>query len=107
MNDSLNKKLAEMLGKMDEKVLQARLNAALDMLRNGNTEDLAKKLNKMDKGELLNKISEVDETKLKDLNLNKDEIRKQVNNADLEKLSALIGDHGEEIISKIKDIIGK
>ena len=40
----LNKKLAEMLGKMDEKVLQAKLNAALDMLKKGKQKSLQRKL---------------------------------------------------------------
>jgi len=105
MNDGLNKKLAEMLGKMDEKVLQTKLNAALDMLKNGNTDDLAKKINKMDKDELLSKINDFDENKLKNLKINKDEIKQNVTNADFEKLSRLIGENGDEIIKKIRDII--
>lgn len=105
MNEGLSKKLAEMLGKMDEKVLQTKLNAALDMLKNGNTEELAKKINKMDKNELLSKINEFDENKLKDLKINKDEIKQNVNNADFDKLSRLLGENGDEIIKKIKDII--
>ena len=105
MNDGLNKKLAEILGKMDEKVLQTKLNAALDMLKNGNTDELAKKINKMDKGELLTKINEFDDDKLKNLKINKDEIKQNVTNADFEKLSHLIGENGDEIIKKIRDII--
>ncbi|MCX7921137.1 MAG: membrane trafficking protein [Clostridia bacterium] len=105
MNDAFSKKIAELMGKMDEKVLQARLNAALDMLKKGNTDELAKKLNKIDKEELMGKINEFDETKLKDMKINKDEIRQKVSDAELEKLSKLIGEHGDEIIKRIKDII--
>lgn len=105
MNDGLNKKLAEILGKMDEKVTQAKLNSALDMLKNGNTEELAKKLNKIDKNELLSKINDFDESKLKDLKINKNEISQNVSNTDFEKLSRLLGENGEEIIKKFKDII--
>lgn len=105
MNDGLNKKLSEILGKVDQKVLESKLNAALDMLKKGNSEELAKKLNKIDKNELVQKINEFDESKLKELNINKDEIKQKVSNADLEKLSQLIGENGNEIIKKIKDII--
>ncbi|MCX7747882.1 MAG: membrane trafficking protein [Clostridia bacterium] len=94
-----------MLSKMDEKVLKARLNAAIDMLKNGNTEELANKLNKLDKNELLTKINEVDASKLDELNINKSELKQQISNADLQKLSQLIGENGDEIINKIKDII--
>ena len=105
MNNQFSKKMLEMLGKMDEKVLKAKMNAALDMLKKGNTEELANQLNKMDKNELLGKINELDDTKLKELNMDKNDIRKKVSDADLEKLSQLIGSNGDEIIRKLKDII--
>jgi hypothetical protein len=105
MNEALNKKFAEILGKMDEKVLQAKLNAALEMLKKGNTEELAKKINKIDKEELLKKMNEFDESKLKDLKISKDEIKQNISGEDLDKLATLIGEHGDEVIGKIKDII--
>ena len=40
MSNSINKKLAELIGKVDDKVLQAKINAALDMLKNSNKEEL-------------------------------------------------------------------
>lgn len=103
--NNLNKMMADILGKMDEKVLQAKINAALDMLKKGDTDELVKKINKMDKNELLEKINELDESKLKNLNINKEEIRQRVSDADLNKLAKLIGEHGDEIIKKLKDII--
>lgn len=107
MNNAFNKKLAELIGKMDEKVLQARLNAALDMLKKGNTEELAGKLNKMDKEELVSKINEFDESKLQDMNLNLNEIKNKVTSADLDRLSQLIGENGDEIVKKIKTLLSK
>ena len=106
MSNSFNKKLSEVLGKMDERVLQAKLNAALDMLQNGDMDEIARRLNKIDKNELLSKINELDESKLRNLNIDKEEIRKRVTDADLNNLEKLIGEHGDEIIAKIKDIIG-
>lgn len=105
MANPFNKKLSDIIGKMDEKVLEAKLNKALEILKNGDTEELAKKIGKIDKNELMNKMNEFDESKLKDLNINKDEIKQKVSEADFDKLSKLIGDNGDEIIKKIKDII--
>lgn len=105
MANMLNKKLAELLGKMDEKVLQAKLNAAYDMLKNGNSEELAKKLNKIDKEELLGKLNELDESKLKELNMNKADMKQKLNDIDLSAFQKMLGEHGDEIIEKIKDII--
>lgn len=106
-NDMFKGKLAEILGKMDEKVLQAKLNTALDMLKKGNTDELAKKIGKMDKNEIMEKMSEIDPSKLKDLNINVDEIRKSISGADLEKLSKLVGDQGDEIVKKIKTLLNQ
>ncbi len=105
MSNPFNKKLAEIFSKMDEKVLQARLNAALEMLQKGNTEELAKKINKADKDELLSKINEIDQSQLNSLNIDKDEIKQKINEADLQKLSQLIGEHGDEIINKLKTLL--
>jgi sulfur relay (sulfurtransferase) DsrF/TusC family protein len=105
MSNSINKKMAELLGKMDEKVLQAKLSATIDMLKKGDMDDLVKKINKMDKNELLSKINEVDEAKLKELKISKEEIKQKVNVNDLDNLAKLIGNNGDEIIKKIKDII--
>lgn len=107
MSDMFKGKLADMLSKMDEKVLQAKLNAALDMLKKGNTDELAKKIGKMDKNELMDKMNDFDESKLKDLNINMDEIRRNVSNADLEKLSRLVGDQGDEIVKKLKTLLNQ
>lgn len=59
----------------------------------------------MDKQELISKINEFDESKLQEMNINKDEIKSKVSDADLQNLSRLIGDHGDEIVQKIKEII--
>lgn len=99
------KKLTEMLGKMDDKVLQAKINAAVDMLKNTDKEELAKKLGKVDKNELLSKLNEIDDDKLKNLNLNKDDLKQKMNSIDMNEVQKLLGDKGPEIMNKIKDII--
>lgn len=105
MANSINKKLSELIGKMDDKVLQTKINTAVDMLKNGDTESLAKKLNKVDKNELLTKLNEIDDNKLKDLNFNKAELKQKMNSIDMNAVKKLLGENGPEIIDKIKDII--
>jgi len=105
MNNSFNKKLAEILGKMDDKILETKLNAALDMLKKGNTDELAKKINKIDKDELIRKMNEFDMSKLQDLNINKEEIKKRVSDADFNNIAKMLGEQGDEIIDKIKGIL--
>ncbi len=105
MSNGLNKKLADLIGKMDDKVLQAKLNAAIDMLKEGNNEELAKKIGKVDKNEILSKLNELDDNKLKEMNLNKAEMKQKLNSIDLDSFQKMLGEQGPEIIGKIKDII--
>jgi exonuclease I len=103
----LSKKISELFGKMDEKMLQKKINTAIDMLQNGDIEDLAKKLNKIDKDELLEKINEFDESKLEKLNIDKSEIRQKINEADLNNLAQLLGEQGDEIVKRLKNFLEK
>jgi len=105
MQNSFNKKIADMLGKMDQKVLEAKLNKALEMLKNEPPEELAKKLSKVDKNELLNKMNEFDDSKIKEMNIDTNELKQKISEEDLKKLSQLIGDNGDDIIKKIKDFM--
>lgn len=105
MVNNFGKKLSELIGKMDDKVLQTKLNTAFEMLKEGNNEELAKKIGKMDKNELLSKINELDENKLKEMNLNKADIKQKLSSVDLEAFQKMLGEQGPEIISKIRDII--
>jgi len=107
MNNPFNRKLSELLGKMDDKMLQAKINAGLEMLKKGDMDEIAKKLNKVDKEEFLNKLNDFDQTKIKELNINIDDIKKNINETDLQKISQLIGEHGDEIVKKIKTLLDK
>lgn len=105
MQNPFNKKISELMGKMDQKVLEAKLNKAIEMLKNEPPEELAKKISKIDKDEVLSKMNEIDDNKLKEMNINKDELKKKISDADLQKLSQLMGSQGEEIMKKVKDMI--
>lgn len=105
MANGFSKKLAELLGKMDDKVLQAKINAAVDMLKNGDHEELSRKLSKVDKNEILAKLNEIDDDRIKELKLDKTELKQKMSSIDLDAVQKMLGENGPEIISKIKDII--
>ncbi|TYQ15285.1 UNVERIFIED_CONTAM: hypothetical protein Cloal_1719 [Acetivibrio alkalicellulosi] len=107
MSDSFNKRISELFGKMDERIVQAKIASALDMLNSGNIEELARRINKMDKDDLIEKINNFDESKLKELNVDKNEIKKRINNADLDRLAALLGERGNELTEKFKALLQK
>jgi histidinol dehydrogenase len=105
MSGGLNKKLSEMLGKVDGKLLQAKLNNALELLRSGDEEEILRKVEKIDKEELLEKLNEFDDKRLKEMNIDKKELQQKISEIDMKSVQKLLGEHGEEIIKKIQDII--
>ena len=54
---------------------------------------------------MLEKINDFDISRLNELNIDVEEIKKNVNTEDLEKLKNLVGEHGEEIIEKLKNML--
>jgi hypothetical protein len=105
MSNGFNKKLGDILGKMDEKVLEAKLNSALDMIKNGKQDEIAKKIAKIDKDEMLAKLNELDDNKLKEMNIDKRELKKKIQDVDLNSFQKMLGENGAEIITRLKDII--
>lgn len=103
-NNDMNKALADVLNNMDKKTLQENLNKALDVLKNGNTGELAKQIASVSKNQQDAKPNNTDQSVLNKVQMDADAIE-NLNNTDLEKLLKYIGSHGDEIKSKLKDII--
>ncbi|MHB8064413.1 MAG: membrane trafficking protein [Ruminiclostridium sp.] len=102
MGESLSKKLQELLA---DKMVQSKMNQAIEMLRKENTDEIEKKIAKMDKEELMNKINEYDEEKIKSLKINKDEIKKKITQTDLDKLEKLLGKDSDAIMKKVNEFL--
>lgn len=102
MGDSLSKKLQEMLS---DKMIQSKVNQAIDMLKKEDTDEFKKKLEKIDKEELMSKINEFDDEKIKNLKINKDEIKKKITKSDLDKLEKLLGKDSDAIMKKVNDFL--
>jgi N-methylhydantoinase B/oxoprolinase/acetone carboxylase alpha subunit len=117
MASDFNKMLSDMLGKMDDKVMMAKLNKGIEKLLTEDEKyikkkiekidknDIQKKMDKIDKKDLIKKLDEFDESKLKELNINKKELQQKLADIDLDSFKDLFGEHGDEIIAKVKDII--
>jgi len=102
MGDSLSKKLQEMLA---DKMIQSKLNQAIEMLRKDNPEEFEKKIAKIDKEELISKINEYDDEKIKSLKINKDEIKKKITQNDLDKLEKMLGKDSDVIMKKVNEFL--
>ncbi len=102
MGDSLGKKIQEM---MQDKMIQSKVNKAIDMLKKDSPKDLEKKLSSFDKDELMEKINEFDEEKLKNVKIDKEEIKKKVTQKELDKLQKILGKDSDAIMKKVNDFL--
>jgi len=102
MGETLSKKLQEL---MSDKMLQSKVNKAIEMLKKEDIEELQKKIEKIDKEELMKKINEFDDEKIKDIKLNKDEIKGKISQKDLNKLENMLGKDSDAIMKKVNDFL--
>ena len=98
-------KLSKLFGKMDAKILNSKINKSIELLQNPDTTELEKKISKLDTKELLQKINEFDKSKLDELNIDKQELKEKISHLDLNKISSLLGENGDEIISKLQKFL--
>lgn len=103
-NNDLNKNIANILNNMDKKALQENLSKAIDVLKNGNTEELAKQITSVAQSQQYTNPNSTDKASLDKMNIDAD-IMKSLSPNDLEKMLKYIGSHGNEIKDKLKDMV--
>lgn len=101
MNENLKKKLSELLGKFDSKVVEAKINQAVEMIKNGEHEEIVKKLNNMDKDEILEKLSEIDNLPKENLEALKNKIGLDLSGEDISKIQSKLAPDGKKLIEKM------
>lgn len=100
-------KMNDLLGMIDDKILKTKLNQALELIKNGDSEQLAKKLKGVDKNDLIEKLDQIDSKKLKDMNINKAELANNINKLDINKLTSALGSDGNDLLKKLNSLIDK
>ena len=100
-----NQKLSKLWGKMDSKILNSKINKSIEMLQNPDTKELETQLKSIDTDELIKKIDEFDKSKIDELNLDKKDLKEKISKIDLKKVASLLGDKGDEIISKLQKFL--
>jgi hypothetical protein len=97
----MKNKLSELFGKVDSKILEAKLNQAVDMLKNGEHEELIKKLNNMDKQEILDKLSEIEKLPKENLEALKSKFGNEISSNEISKIKGKLDSDGKKIIEKM------
>lgn len=99
--------MGKMFEKIDQKIMAAKIEQGLEMLKNKPESELNRKLANVDRGELLKKMNDIDSAKLKQMNINIDEIKKKISPADLEKIKRIAGKDSDAVMKKINELFGR
>ena len=99
--------MGKMFEKIDQKIIAAKIEQGLEMLKNKPEGELNQKLSGVNREELLRKMNEIDTDKLKKMNINVAEIKKKITAADIEKIKRLAGKDGDIVVQKINELLEK
>ncbi len=90
---------------IDNKIMANKIEYGLNELKNKSTQELAQKLSKVNREELLKKINDLDTEKIREMNIDLESIRKNLSPQDIEKIKVLAGNNQTQIMSKINEIL--
>lgn len=91
---------------IEGKVTKAKLDQAINMLKNKSPEELSKKFNEKNRKEILSKLDEIDGKKLAEMNIDPQAVMSRLTPADLEKVRKIAGKDADVLMKKVKEILG-
>lgn len=101
MKQDFKKTISDFLGKVDNKVLEAKMQQALEMIKKGDHDEIIKKINTMDKEELSEKLNEFSNMKPEELEAFREKLGIQVKKEDITPISDKLGADGKKFLEKI------
>ena len=91
--------------KLDGQISKKKLEKALTMLKTESPNELKKKLSNVNINELLSKMDEYDKKKFRELGIDLNDIKRNISQEDLNKISKVLGSDADKVIKKINDIL--
>ena len=88
---------------ISKKMVQAKVNAAIDLLKNGSANEISEKLQKTDLADLMAKLDQLDPETLKEYASSIEDVRKRVTDKDFKRLADALGPQGSALTSKIQN----
>lgn len=90
---------------LEGKITKAKLDQAINMLRNKSPEELSQKFNDKSRKDLLSKLDEIDSKKLAEMNIDPQAIMSQLTPGDLDKIRKVAGKDADVLMEKIKGML--
>ena len=90
---------------IDKKIANAKVNQAMDMLKNKSPEEIKKKLGNAKREDLIKQIEQIDMEKIKSLNIDTEKIKKSLTQKDIEKIKAIAGKDSDLVMKKLNELL--
>lgn len=94
-----------MFDRIGGSIQKKKLEKALEMFHNESPQELRKRIGNIDTEEILEKMSEYDAAKLRQMGINLDELKSKVTERDFQKLIQVLGPEGSVIVQKLKSLL--
>lgn len=90
---------------IDKKIANAKVNQAMDMLKNKSPEEIKRKLGNVKREDLVKQLNQLDAKKVKSLNIDTDKIKRSLTPADIEKIKAVAGENSDIVMKKLNELL--
>ncbi|MBE7065220.1 MAG: hypothetical protein E7384_05345 [Ruminococcaceae bacterium] len=91
---------------IDKKIANAKVNQAMDMLKNKSPEEIKRKLGNMKREDLIKQLDQIDAQTIKSLNIDTEKIKRTLTKADMEKIKAVAGKDSDVVMKKLNELLG-
>ena len=91
---------------IDKKIANAKVNQAMDMIKNKSPEEIKRKLGNVKREDLIKQLNQIDAQTVKSLNIDTDKIKRSLTKADIEKIKAVAGKDSDVVMKKLNELLG-
>ena len=95
--------MAKLFEQIDNKILAMKIDQAMEMLKTRSPAELQSRVGRMDRNELLKKLSELDREKVKEMKIDTEKIRRNLTAEDREKIRAVAGKDADLVLATDPD----
>ena len=91
---------------IDKKIANAKVNQAMDMIKNKSPEEIKRKLGNVKREDLIKQLNQIDAQTVKSLNIDTEKIKRSLTKADMEKIKAVAGKDSDIVMQKLNELLG-
>ena len=97
--------MPNLFDQIDKKIMNVKVNQAMDMLKTKSPEEIKQKLGNTNREELMKQLNEIDVNKIKEMKIDTEKIKRNLTPADIEKIKAVAGKDSDIVMKKLNELL--